>query len=163
MHIIELSYFADLGRYTVFIFELSLLTVASYYIIHGSKLCILIGEQHKMEIAALQSKLPIEAQPSSPSMSTGDPTPVSKTMLVSNTDIPTTVASLLAEEKEKDRRRLNLIVHQLMEPTETDAQKRKQRDLQETANVIQNYLGVLASMTNAVRLENKSSIATLIA
>ena len=50
-------------------------------------------------------------------------------------DIPTTVASLLAEEKEKDKRQLNLIVHQLLESNETDTQ-RKEYDIQETSKVI---------------------------
>ena len=66
-------------------------------------------------------------------------------------------ASFLAEEKEKDRRRLNLIVHQLIEPTETDTQKRKECDVKETSNVIRKYLGVSASITNAVRLGNKGA------
>ena len=64
-------------------------------------------------------------------------------------NITSTVASLLAEEKEKDRRRLNLIVHQLPEPIETDPQQRKECDIKETSDTIQKYLGVSVSITNA--------------
>ena len=107
------------------------------------------------ETAALQSQLSIEAQSSSPNTNTNEPIPLSKPTQVSNTDITTTVASFLAEEKEKDRRRLNLIVHQLEEPTETDAQKRKECDVKEISDIIQKYLGVSATLTNAVRLGSK--------
>ena len=73
------------------------------------------------ETAALQSQLSTEAQSSSPNTYTNEPIPLFKPIQASNADITTTVASFLAEEKEKDRRCLNLIVHQLAEPTETDA------------------------------------------
>ena len=62
-------------------------------------------------------------------ITTGSITPMTTSILAdqqtqaTNTDITTTVASFLAEEKEKDRRRLNLIVHQLIEPIKIDTQK----------------------------------------
>lgn len=91
------------------------------------------------------------------STSSDGPVPFSNPAQVASSDIPTTVASLLAEEKEKDRRRLNLIVHQLIEPTESDVQKRKECDIKEASNIIQNYIGVSASITNAVRLGKKGA------
>ena len=86
---------------------------------------------------------------------------ISDSVTQSNTctipSITSTVTSLLAEEKEKDRRRLNLIVHQLAEPTETDPQQRKECDIKETSDIIQKYLGVSVSVTNAIRLGNKGA------
>ena len=71
--------------------------------------------------------------------------------------ITSMVASLLAEEKEKDKRRLNLIVHQLLEPTDTDPQQRKECNIKESSDIIQKYTGVSVSVTNAVRLDNKGA------
>ena len=66
----------------------------------------------------------------------------------------TTVASSLAKRRDKDRcGRLNLIVHQLTEPTETDV--KKECDIKETVDIIQNYLGVSATVNNAVKLGSK--------
>ena len=115
----------------------------------------MIKQQNKT--AALPSQLSTEAQSSSPNMNTNEPIPLSKPTQVSNADINTTVASFLAEEKEKDRRRLNLIVHQLAESDETDAQKRKECDVKETSDIIQKYLGVSATLTNPVRLGIKGA------
>ena len=115
-----------------------------------------IVKQQK-QIAELQSKLSVEVEPSSPSISTDDPYIHSKPTQVPSADIPTMVTSLIAEEKVKDKWRLNLIVHQLIESTKTDAQKRKEYDIQEISRVIQNYLGVSASITNTVRLESRGA------
>ena len=117
----------------------------------------MVKQQNKT--AALPSQLSTEAQSSSPNMNTNEPIPLSKPTQVSNADINTTVASFLAEEKEKekDRRRLNLIVHQLAEPNETDAQKRKECDVKETSDIIQKYLGVSATLTNPIRLGIKGA------
>ena len=59
-------------------------------------------KQQQDEIAALQSQLPTEVKLSA-NMSTDDPTPVPKHTQLPNADIPTTVASLLAEGKENDQ------------------------------------------------------------
>ena len=56
------------------------------------------------------------------------------------------------EEKEKDLRHLNLIIHNLVEPTQEDGLARKQADIKKVSKVIHDYLGVSTTVNNAIRL-----------
>lgn len=70
-------------------------------------------------------------------------------------DISQAVSSCMSEEKEKQRRRLNLIVHNLAESSSTEGQQRKLDDINKVANILTNTLEVSAKVTNAVRLGKK--------
>jgi len=74
-----------------------------------------------------------------------------------NADITSTVANILQEEREKEKRQLNLIVHQLAESTQEEPQSRKAEDIETTSKLIQKYLGVTSTVTNAIRLGSKGA------
>ena len=60
--------------------------------------------------------------------------------------------SLVSEQKEKERRQLNLIVHKLEESSANDGPSRKNDDIKRCESLFQTYLGIKVSITNAFRL-----------
>ena len=70
-------------------------------------------------------------------------------------DISQAVSSCMFEEKEKQRRRLNLIVHNLAESSSTEGQQRKLDDISKVTSILTNTLQVPAKVINAVRLGKK--------
>ena len=50
-------------------------------------------------------------------------------------DISTALSSALAEEKERSKRQLNLIIHNLEEAPSEDAQTRKDQDTQQVSEI----------------------------
>ena len=70
-------------------------------------------------------------------------------------DISRIITSVLSEEKEKEKRRLNLIVHNLEESQESDPHKRKDFDIKETKEIFHKYLGVQVNITKASRIGKK--------
>lgn len=71
-------------------------------------------------------------------------------------DISKIVTTVLSEEKEKEKQRLNLILHNLKESPESNPQKRKECDIEETKKLFQNHLGVRVGVTNATRIGKKN-------
>ena len=65
--------------------------------------------------------------------------------------------SLLSEQKEKEKRQLNIMIHKLEESTADDGQSRKQDDIKKFVSLFQNYLGAKVAITNAFRLGKKSN------
>ena len=65
------------------------------------------------------------------------------------------VESFIAEEKEKAKRCLNIIVHQVPESTATEGPTRKQEDIQQVTSIFEEYLGVNISIQRAFRLGSK--------
>lgn len=74
-----------------------------------------------------------------------------------NPDIHSTITTILSEEREKEKRQLNLIVHQLTESTKEDPQSRKSEDIDVSSKLIQKYLGTPVTITNAIRLGSKGA------
>ena len=70
-------------------------------------------------------------------------------------DISQAVSSCMFEEKEKQRRRLNLIVHNLAESSSTEGLQRKLDDTSKVTSILTNTLQVPAKIINAVRLGKK--------
>ena len=70
--------------------------------------------------------------------------------------LTTIVSSVLNEEKEKARRRLNLIVHNAPESTADDGPTRKAHDIKFVSTAFQQYLGVSTKIDKAVRLGKHS-------
>ena len=64
--------------------------------------------------------------------------------------------SLVSEQKEKERRQLNIIVHKLKESTATDGPSRKSDDIKRCESLFQTYLGIEVSIANTFRLGQKS-------
>ena len=65
--------------------------------------------------------------------------------------------SLLSEQKEKEKRQLNVIIHKLEESTANDGLSRKQEDIKKCESLFQKYLGAKVAITNAFRLGKKSN------
>ena len=64
-------------------------------------------------------------------------------------------SSILAEQKEKERRQLNIIVHNMAESEDEDPSARKTGDITEATSLFKEYLGVEPTVTNAVRIGKK--------
>ena len=81
---------------------------------------------------------------------------------VSTNDISTAVVSPLHDEKEKEKRCMNLIIHNLPESDATSGQDRKQHDVSKVTKVFNKHLGLSAKVTNAYRLSKKNDKAKLL-
>jgi len=62
----------------------------------------------------------------------------------------------MAEEKDKDKRKLNVILHNVEEPTAEDGLARKKTDMDVAAKIFKKNLGVSVKVNNAVRLGKKN-------
>ena len=58
-------------------------------------------------------------------------------------------ASLVTEQKEKEKHQMNIVVHNLEESSATEGPARKQDDIKKCLSVFQTYLGSSVSITNA--------------
>lgn len=95
----------------------------------------------------------------SPSLSPGLlPKPKSLTVH----DISQAVSSCMSEEKEKQKRKLNLIMHNVPESSSTEGQQRKQDDIVKVREIFANTLQVTSKVTNAVRLGKKGEKTRLL-
>ena len=73
---------------------------------------------------------------------------------VSSESVASLTTSLVNEQKERDRRKLNLVLHNMPESTAT---ARKKDDIMKIASVLNNYIKVKPTISNAVRLGKKGS------
>ena len=71
--------------------------------------------------------------------------------------ISNTVISALNENKEKERRRLNVILHQLPESTAENSQTRKNDDMLAASKIFNEVLSISSKVTNAIRLGQKGA------
>ena len=74
----------------------------------------------------------------------------------SSSQIQSMVNSFINEEKEKAKRRLNLIVHNVTESTNEDGLIRKKHDIDYVTSTIQQYLGVNVIINKAFRLGQRN-------
>lgn len=70
--------------------------------------------------------------------------------------------TLAAEQKEKEKRGLNLIIHNVEESNAVDGATRSEYDISKCSDIFQTYLGVSATINKAFRLGKKSSKARLL-
>ena len=84
-----------------------------------------------------------------------------KAMPTNAPDLATTIvnvtSSLAIEQREKERRQLNLILHNAPESKSSDPNTRKKEDIDFTQSTFLNILGTPVTITNAVRLGKKES------
>ena len=66
------------------------------------------------------------------------------------TMICSTVTSLLSKEKEKERRKLNVIIHKIPESTSEDPLERKAHDIEQVNSLLEHYLKVDVQVDSAV-------------
>ena len=62
------------------------------------------------------------------------------------------LTSFINEEKERCKRRLNLIVHSVSESSADTGSERKVHDVSTVTSMFEKYLGVKAKITNANRI-----------
>ena len=75
-------------------------------------------------------------------------------------DITNTVTSILAEEKEKEKRKFNLVVHKVPESTSINAQERKAHDIDQVQTILQKHLSLETTIENPIRLGTKDPSKT---
>ena len=64
--------------------------------------------------------------------------------------------TLLSDQKEKEKRHFNVIVHNLPKSSADDAQVRKTDDITKCTTLFKKYMNASVSVTNAVRFGKKS-------
>ena len=64
---------------------------------------------------------------------------------------------IVAEQKEKEKRQLNLILHNTEESTEEEPLNRKKDDINKVTLLFTKYIGVETAVTNAVRIGKKGT------
>lgn len=89
------------------------------------------------------------------SLSAKQPDP-STPLNVSEDSVVQIAASVATEQKEKEKRQMNIILHNLEESNATDGTARKQDDIKKCLSVFQTYLGQSVSITNAFRLGQRA-------
>lgn len=70
--------------------------------------------------------------------------------------ITSAVALAISEEKEREKRKLNVILHNAAEPTSDEGNYRKKEDIEPVFNIFQKSLNVAVRVVNAVRLGKRS-------
>ena len=70
--------------------------------------------------------------------------------------------TLAAEQKEKEKRGLNLIIHNVEESNAVDGATRRKDDISKCSDIFQTYLGVSATINKAFHLGKKSLKAHLL-
>ena len=65
--------------------------------------------------------------------------------------------SLASEQKEKEKRQFNIILHNLSESIATDGSARKQDDMDRCSSLFSTYLNVTATIRNAIRIGKRDS------
>ena len=68
----------------------------------------------------------------------------------------------ISEQKEKEKRQLNLILHNIEESKEEDPQTRKRDDIKKATSLFTKCLGVETLVTNAIRIGKKCDRARLL-
>ena len=79
----------------------------------------------------------------------------STSKILALSDITNTFTSILAEEKEKEKRKLNLVVHKVPESTSNSAQERKTLDFNQVHTMLQKHLGLETTIEKPIQLGKK--------
>ena len=98
-------------------------------------------DQFSTSYSAILSKFD-KMDASSPSLNSGK----------ANSNVSSIVSTYINEEKEKSKRKLNLIVHNLAESSKDDGAARKQDDITSVLKICQQYMGMSVKIERAFRL-----------
>ena len=88
--------------------------------------------------------------------------PPSRVSPITEESVANIAVSINAEQKEKEKRQLNIIVHNLEESSASEGPARKEDDISECKSLFQKYLGVTVSIHNAIRLGKRSDKSRLL-
>ena len=61
-------------------------------------------------------------------------------------EITASFSSMMTEQKEKEKRTLNLVLHNIAESDDSVAANRKKHDIDSTTDVLQHYIGIAATI-----------------
>jgi len=61
-------------------------------------------------------------------------------------------ASIVSEEKEREKRKMNFIVHNYPDPSATEPEARKKEDIENISTLLNQFVKVPAKITNAIHL-----------
>ena len=81
----------------------------------------------------------------------------SASQTITTDSVASIAATLVNEEKEKERRQLNLVLHNIEESSSSDGSKRKDEDIQRVKSIFEKYLDVSVSITKAFRIGRKGA------
>ena len=81
---------------------------------------------------------------------------------ITDESVANIAVSINAEQKEKGKRQLNIIVHNLEESSASEGPARKEDDISECKSLFQKYLEVTVSIHNAIRLGKRSDKSRLL-
>ena len=87
-----------------------------------------------------------------------DPSSVDRPSHESISDTVTNITlSLASEQKEKEKRKFNVILHNLSESNAADGSAKKQDDINRCSSLFSTYLNVTVAITNAIRIGKRDS------
>ena len=81
-----------------------------------------------------------------------DSNPPLNTNTISSESVASLTASLVAEQKEREKRELNLVLHNIPEPNTIDSSTRKQENISQVNSILDEYVDVKFTFNNAIRL-----------
>ena len=84
------------------------------------------------------------------------PTPIMSPAPISEESVARLASSVVVEQREKEKRQLNIILHNLAESNAPEGTNRKEDDIKKCSSIFQTYLGSSADITNAIRLGKRS-------
>ena len=114
-----------------------------------------LGGYHEQIASAITNNLP-SANSLDQSAHNLDATPPQIPTGISEESVVRLASSLAVEQREKEKRQLNIILHNLVEPTASEGANRKKEDIKKCCSLFQTYLGPQVSITNAVRLGKRA-------
>ena len=76
---------------------------------------------------------------------------------IATDSVASIAASLVGEEKEKERRQLNLVLHNIEESSSSDGSERKSEDIKKVTSIFEKYLEVSVSVTKAFRIGKRGT------
>ena len=108
-----------------------------------TRLCNDVNKQLELQSKKIEGKLStLESKIHTPAAPSAPVTDESNKLL----------STLINEEKEKSKRKLNLIFHNIAESTKEDGVARKQDDISCVSNILQQYLGLSTKIEKTFRL-----------
>ena len=87
-----------------------------------------------------------------------DSSSLSNAKTISSESVASLTASLVTEQKEREKRELNLVLHNVPEPAATDNLTRKEEDITQVNSILSEYVDVKPTINNAIQLGKKSPI-----
>ena len=107
------------------------------------------------ELNSQYSELKVKIDQLSENMDTsnGDTTNLSQGL--TSDSIASIAATLVNEEKEKEKRQFNLILHNIKESDDTDSSMRREKDSSAAVSILEDYLDVTVSVTKCFRIGKK--------